>query len=74
MPPQMSGAPKLIGWPYPLSTLAGGRALQILGKESLDGATSAWPEGWLSLGRLHLAWQALADLMDLSLPAAPAGA
>ena len=48
--------------------------MQILGKESLDGATSAWPEGWLSLGRLHLAWQALADLMDLSLPAASAGA
>ena len=53
---------------------SGGRALQILGKESLDGPTSAWPEGWLSLGRLHLAWQALADLMDLSLPAASAGA
>eukprot|EP00964_Phaeocystis_antarctica_P055113 scaffold32403_cov73-Phaeocystis_antarctica.AAC.1 len=58
----------------PTIDLAGGRALQILGKESLDGPTSAWPEGWLSLGRLHLAWQALAYLMDLSLPAASAGA
>ena len=48
--------------------------MQIQAEESLGGATSAWPEGWLSLGRLHLAWQALADLMDLGLPAASAGA
>ena len=53
---------------------SGGRGLQIQAEESLGGATSAWPEGWLSLGRLHLAWQALADLMDLGLPAASAGA
>ena len=63
-PPRISG--------FPLKS--GGRAMQILVKESLDGPTSAWPEGWLSLGRLHLAWQALAVLMDLSLPAASAGA